>query len=142
MSSLSKFGVSSSKASVSRPMASSSTESSPHAQLSLRLYTTHNARISSLPATLYCSPGHKSRKSPGKADGDAGEFDDAMSSASYDTNDTYGSGLDYHDAAPGGGAGNRAEGSYPSGGDGGGEEKNSKVVDDFKDAVDQLTEKR
>lgn len=60
-----------------------------------------------------------------------------MSSTS--TNDTYGSALDYPDAYNGGGGGGGGGAWEAAGGEDGG---NSKAVDDFKDGVEQLTEKR
>lgn len=63
--------------------------------------------------------------------------DDAMSTTSWDTNDTYGSAVDngFPDAN-GGGARSDAD-SVTQGADAEG-----KAVDDFKDAVELLTEKR
>lgn len=83
--------------------------------------------------------GHKGKKSRPRGDGDD-DNDDGLSSASFDTNDTYGSGIDIGDAN---GSGSRSESSYPAGGGGGGGgEEESKAVEDFKDAVYMLTEKR
>lgn len=63
-----------------------------------------------------------------------------MSSTSFDTNDTYGSAIDLG-AGDANGGGAKSEGGHPSGSGGGGEDS-SKAVDDFKDAVEMLTEKR
>ena len=81
--------------------------------------------------------GQRGKKSRPRGDGDD-DIDDGLSSASFDTNDTYGSGIDVGDAN---GSGSRSESSYPPGGGGGGEGE-SKAVEDFKDAVYMLTEKR
>lgn len=83
--------------------------------------------------------GQRGKKSRPRGDGDD-DNDDGLSSASFDTNDTYGSGIDTGDAN---GSGSKSESSYPAGGGGGcGGEEESKAVEDFKDAVYMLTEKR
>lgn len=57
------------------------------------------------------------------------------------TTDTYGSAFDYAEANNGGGGGAASDGR---GGEaaGGEDGRNSKAVDDFKDGVEMLTEKR
>lgn len=83
--------------------------------------------------------GQRGKKSRPRGDGDD-DIDDGLSSASFETNDTYGSAIDVGDAN---GSGSRSESSYPpGGGGGGGGEEESKAVEDFKDAVYMLTEKR
>ena len=82
--------------------------------------------------------GHKGRKSRPSGDGDD-DNDDVLSTASFETNDTYGSGIDVGDAN---GSGSRSESSYPVGGVRAGGEEDSKAVEDFKDAVYMIAEKR
>eukprot|EP00904_Undaria_pinnatifida_P010094 jgi/Undpi1/6214/HiC_scaffold_20.g08698.m1 len=81
--------------------------------------------------------GHKGRKSRPSGDGDD-DNDDVLSTASFETNDTYGSGIDVGDAN---GSGSRSESSYPVGGVRAGGEEDSKAVEDFKDAVYMIAEK-
>lgn len=90
--------------------------------------------------------GQKGRKSAPRGDGDD-DFDDAMSTTSFDTIDTYGSGIDVGDGGGdlnggwGRSEGPNGGGSGGAGGSGGGE-RESKAADDFKEGVDMLTEKR
>lgn len=77
--------------------------------------------------------GNKGRKSPSSREEFGDDvIDDAMSTTSIDT---YGSALDYSEAYNGGGGG-----AWEAAG--GEEGVNSKAVDDFKDGVEQLMEKR
>ncbi|CBN77743.1 conserved unknown protein [Ectocarpus siliculosus] len=77
--------------------------------------------------------GNKGRKSPSSREEFGDDvIDDAMSTTSVDT---YGSALDYPETYNGGGGG-----AWDAAG--GEEGVNSKAVDDFKDGVEQLTEKR
>lgn len=78
--------------------------------------------------------GNKGKKSNGRDEvGD--DIDDAMSSVSIDT---YGSSLDY-EVNNGGGSAYDSRGGEAGGGE---EGSGSKSVDDFKEGVEMLTEKR
>eukprot|EP00752_Nemacystus_decipiens_P010366 g9236.t1 len=81
--------------------------------------------------------GNKGKRSPNRDDfGD--EFDDTLSTG---TTDTYGSAFDYPEMNNGGGGGAAPDGrgGEAAGGEDGG---SSKAVDDFKDGVEMLTDKR
>ena len=89
------------------------------------------------------SPGNKGRKSAPRCEGD-GEFDEAMSAESFDTFDTFASGVDAGNGDPrspiGGGGGGTEEGSKKIEGTAG--DDIEKATGSFKDGVEMLTEKR
>lgn len=84
--------------------------------------------------------GNKGKRSTNRDE--FGDEDDAMSTG---TTDTYGSAFDYpenNNGAGGGGGGGAASDGRGGEAAGGEDGSSSKVVDDFKDGVEMLTEKR
>eukprot|EP00903_Cladosiphon_okamuranus_P008426 g8099.t1 len=86
--------------------------------------------------------GNKGKKSSNINRDDFGDDDDAMSAMSAGTTDTYGSAFDFPEVNNVGGAGVASDdrGGEAAGGEHG--SSSSKAVDDFKDGVEMLTEKR
>lgn len=86
-----------------------------------------------------CTTGKKGSAARPSREDAQDDFDEAMSTTSWDTNDTYGSAIDN---------GGQQESYYINGGGARSDTGSvadvgeSKAVDDFKDAVELLTEKR